>query len=542
VISAVERRATTIERLAAERFDLVVIGGGITGAGIARDAAIRGLRTALVEQRDFASGTSSRSSRLVHGGVRYLEHGHLHLVFESSRERRILLDMAPHLVHPLAFTWPVYRGARISRPMLIAGLALYDTLALFRNVGQHERLNRREVLDREPALRADHLLGGAMYFDAATDDARLTLANVVAAVEAGAAVANYCRVTGLVGAGRQATGVTVVDALTNRTFEVRARVLVNATGPWTDALQRQEQPAARPAILGSKGAHIAVPRARVGNRQAVTMLHPDDGRVMFTLPAGERTIVGTTETAAPAETRATREDVAYLLAAANRYFPGAELGERDVIAAWAGIRPLAAGLAGEDPSSASREHAITTGARGVVSVTGGKLTTYRAVAEEVVDHVVDAVGRPLVQRCVTAHLPLPGGEKPASELMAGAAAVPMPAAARERLLAVYGTRWPLVWEIALNEPALGEPLGAGGPEIGAEFVYAVEREMALTLGDLLIRRTHVAFESRDHGVSLAPLVAGRVGARLGWDAARQDAEVRAYEREVEGEFAIETSG
>ncbi len=534
-----------MERLASELFDLVVIGGGITGAGIARDAMLRGLRTALVEQGDFASGTSSRSSRLVHGGVRYLEHGHLHLVFESSRERRLLLDLAPHLVHPLAFTWPVYRGARISRPMLIAGLALYDTLALFRNVAQHERLNRKEVLDREPALRGDDLLGGALYFDAATDDARLTLANAVAAVEAGAAVANYCCVTRLVGTGQRATGVTVVDALTNRTFNVRARVLVNATGPWTDTLQREEQPAARPAILGSKGAHIAVLRTRVGNRQAVTMLHPDDGRVMFTLPAGERTIVGTTETAAPtgpAETRATREDVAYLLAAANRYFPGAELGERDVIAAWAGIRPLAAGLAGEDPSSASREHAITTGARGVVSVTGGKLTTYRAVAEEVVDHVVDAVGRPLVQRCVTSHLPLPGGEKPASELMADAATVPMPAAARERLLAVYGTRWPLVWEIALNEPALGEQVSADGMEIGAEFVYAVEREMALTLGDLLIRRTHVAFESRDHGVSLAPLVAGLAGSRLGWDAARQDAEVRAYEREVEGEFTTETSG
>ncbi len=545
MIPAVERRATTIERLATEPFDLLVIGGGISGAGIARDAALRGLRTALVEQRDFASGTSSRSSRLVHGGVRYLEHGHLHLVFESSRERRILLDMAPHLVHPLAFTWPVYRGARISRPMLITGLALYDTLALFRNVAQHERLNRREVLDREPALRADDLLGGAMYFDAATDDARLTLANVVAAVEAGAAVANYCKVTGLVGAGRQATGVTVVDALTNRTFDVRARMLVNATGPWTDALQREEQPAARPAILGSKGAHIAVPRARVGNRQAVTMLHPADGRVMFTLPAGARTIIGTTETVAPAgpaEARATREDVAYLLTAANRYFPGAALVERDVIGAWAGIRPLAAGLAGEDPSSASREHAITTGARGVVSVTGGKLTTYRAVAEEVVDHVVDAVGRPLVQRCVTAHVPLPGGERPASELMADAVAVPMPAAARERLLAVYGTRWPLVWEIAVNEPVLGEPVSADGPEIGAEFVYAVEREMALTLGDLLIRRTHVAFESRDQGVSLAPLVAGLVGARLAWDAARQASEVQAYMREVEEVFGIEAEG
>jgi len=541
-VSALERRRATVRRLAADEFDLLVIGGGITGAGIARDAALRGFTTALLEQHDFASGTSSRSSRLVHGGVRYLEHGHLHLVFESCRERRTLLAIAPHLVRPLAFTWPVYRGARISRPKLFAGLALYDTLALFRNIAPHERLHAGEILRGEPALGANHLLGGARYYDASTNDARLTLANVIGAADAGAAVLNHAAATDLVVHRGRAVGVSAADQLRGERVTVRARMIVNATGPWTDTVQHLESSGVRPAILGSKGAHIAVPRGRLGNRQAVTMLHPDDGRVMFALPAGELAIIGTTETAtdaAPAETRASRDDVRYLLAAANAYFPHGVLGERDVISAWAGIRPLAAGLAAGDAGSASREHAITHGALGIVSVTGGKLTTYRAVAEEVVDQVADVLGRPYRQRCRTAQLPLPGGEPEREDGVDPSRVTGVAADAAERLRNVYGSRWPCAWALVQSRPELSECLTPALPTVLAELVYAVEHELAITLGDVLMRRTTVAFGLRDHGLELAPRVASLLAQSLGWDAARARDAVDAYEREIERVFRVD---
>src|SRR4051812_18643180 len=246
--SNLDARASSFAALGTRVFDILVIGGGITGCGIARDAALRGLHVALVEKGDFASGTSSRSSRLVHGGVRYLEHGHLHLVFESSAERRRLLRLAPHLVRPLQFTWPVYEGARIPRWKLGAGLLLYDTLALFRNVGRHRRLNVRGVLANEPALRTAGLRGGASYFDAATNDARLTLANSIGAAEAGAIVANYARVDELIRTDRRIAGAVVEDTRLHERLEVRAAVVVNATGPWSDQLQSLDDDAHRQTI------------------------------------------------------------------------------------------------------------------------------------------------------------------------------------------------------------------------------------------------------------------------------------------------------
>jgi glycerol-3-phosphate dehydrogenase len=542
VTGALDARASTIRRLTAERFDVLVVGGGIVGAGVARDASQRGLRTALLEQDDFASGTSSRSSRLIHGGVRYLEHGHLHLVFESSRERRTLLRIAPHLVRPLAFTWPVYRGARVSRAALSAGLTLYDLLALFRNVAPHRRLDAAGVAAAEPALERRDLLGGARYHDASTDDCRLTLANAVAARESGAAVLNHAAVRGFTTADGRATGVTAADAFTGATFPVGARTIVNATGPWTDSLQRLEHAAAASSILGSKGAHVAVPRSRVGNRDGVAVVHPADGRVMFALPAGEQTILGTTESptaSPPSDVRASREDVAYLLAAGNAYFPAASLGEPDVVAAWAGIRPLAAGLAGADAGAASREHAISTGALGVLNVTGGKLTTYRVVAEQVVDQVADLAGRPHLRRCRTSLVPLPGGDfgdpdghrRQLEERVPGAAD-------RARLHRSYGTRWPAVWSYVERSPPLGDPIAPDAPRTGAELVYAVEHELALTLGDLLIRRTGLAFERPDHAIDVAAAAGRIVAPYLGWSAQRLRQELDAYEEEVERTFTL----
>lgn len=498
-------RAQRLQAVAGEPFDLLVIGGGITGAGVARDAAWRGLRVALVEADDFASGTSSRSSRLVHGGVRYLEHGYLHLVFEASRERRRLLQIAPHLVRPLRFTWPVYRGARIPRWKLGAGLTLYDTLALFRNVGRHHRLSAGGVLAAEPALESARLRGGASYWDAATSDARLTLANVLDAAAQGAVVLNHAKVTALTFSSPTgpANGALLLDLRGGHEVRVRARLVVNAAGPWTDEIALLEGPEAGPAVRGTKGVHIAVPSARVGNVGAVTMLSPDDGRVMFTLPSTPGiSIIGTTDTATsehPAEVRASGADVRYLLSACNRFFPAARLGEEDVIAAWAGIRPLVASGNKGDPASASREHSIRLSPRGVLTVTGGKLTTYREMAEQIVDVALERLGRGAV-RCETAEHPLPGERPPASP---------------EDEIIVPGLPWRM-----------------------QDVDAAVAHEYADSLADVMIRRTTLAFELPDQGLTIAPRIAERMAHALGWTPAGTQQAVREYGDEVTRIFQI----
>lgn len=535
-------RAEAWRALGAGPFDVLVVGGGITGAGVARDAALRGLRTALVEQSDFASGTSSRSSRLVHGGVRYLEHGQLGLVFESSAERRTLQRIAPHLVRPLAFTWPVYAGARVARWKLAAGLTLYDVLALFRNVGRHERLTAGGVLAREPQLRRDALVGGARYWDAATDDARLTLATIRSAIDAGAVVLNHARVVSLVMEGQRVRGARVADAAGSASAEVSARVVVNAAGPWSDTVERLAHGTARPAVRGSKGVHVNVPHARIGNVGAVTLLAPSDGRVMFVLPAGDFTIIGTTdtyETAAPDQVRASEADVSYLLDAANHFFPAARLVRSDVVSAWAGLRPLKAEGDAGDPSAASREHAITEQVPGLVTVTGGKLTTYRAMARQVVDAAERSMGRPR-GRARTSRLALAGGaiSDVAGEI-AAATELTGDAAIATRLVHAHGDAWRDVWALAAGAPTLRERVEADRPYLLAELAYAVRRELALTLGDLLIRRVPLAFETRDHGRGAARRVAAPVASWRGWSAVEMRAAIAEYDAEVERMFRVE---
>jgi glycerol-3-phosphate dehydrogenase len=540
-MTARERQLAALGR---EEFDVLVVGGGITGCGIARDAALRGLRVALVEQDDFASGTSSRSSRLVHGGLRYLEHGYLHLVFEASAERRRLLRLAPHLVRPLEFLWPVYAGARVPRWKLRAGLALYDVLALFRNVGTHRRLTAHQVEAREPALRRDGLLGGARYFDAATDDARLTLANAIGALEAGAVVVNHAAVRELRKRDGIVGGAAIRDALRDETIEVRARVIVNAAGPWSDQLrQLDEGPTAGGAVRGSKGVHIAVRRDRIDNHGALTLLSPNDGRVMFVLPSDGQTIIGTTDTftdAAPDEVRATEADVAYLLDAANTFFPTARLGRQDVVSAWAGIRPLMAGGAQDaDPGDASREHAIATSPRGMVSITGGKLTTYRVMAAQVVDVAVERLGRAVPKSPSTRDVPLPGGDLAFIEdAIAAAARITGDPELARHLVHAYGSRWAGVAdEIAAAGGA--ERVAGDLPYRMGEMRYAVRHEMALTLSDLLIRRTHVAFRTRDHGLDSAERVARAVADLLHWDEPSIARAIDAYAADVRRIFAID---
>jgi len=386
----------TFAALESDVFDVLVIGGGITGAGVARDAAMRGMRVALVEKNDWASGTSSRSSRLVHGGIRYLEHGDIALVRESVREREILLRIAPRLVKPLEFTWPVYRGARLPKWKLRAGLTLYDLLAGKHRGRRHHSLNMDEVLALEPAINRNGLMGGASYFDASTDDAGLTRANVASAASHGAVTVDHAKAESMTVTAGKVDGAIVRDSVGEGLVRVRARCVVSATGPWQ--------------AKGTKGSHIVMNRTRVGNAGAITMISPDDGRVMFTLPSGNETIVGTTDLRtdeSPDNVKASEAEVAYLLRAANHYFPDAKLDDDDVIRTWAGIRPLADAPAGTSPSSISREHRISKDPAGVVVVTGGKLTTYRSMAAEIVDEVEKVTG--LTHReCRTDEEPLGG--------------------------------------------------------------------------------------------------------------------------------------
>lgn len=540
---AAAARQDAISALADQTFDAIIIGGGITGAGAAREAALRGLRVALVERDDFAAGTSSRSSRLVHGGVRYLEHGHIGLVFESSRERRLLLELAPHLVRPLAFTWPVYRDARVPKWKLRAGLALYDALSLYRNE-RHVGLDVDGVLDAEPSLDRNGMVGGARYYDAATDDTRLTLATVLAAREAGAVVANHVNVTGGVHDGSRLAGIEVHDHLDDRRFAVHAPLVINCTGPWSDATAALTGLPSAHTVHGAVGAHVAVSRQRLGNRDAITITSPVDGRVMFVLPAGVHTIIGTTERPAqsgPDEVRANRMEVSYLLRSVNARFPHANLTQDDVIAAWAGIRPLASAAtgSGKDTGSASREHAIVRAENGLVSVTGGKLTTYRAMAVDILDRATDHKASDKAEER-SEHEPLPGGDMVTLEQTEHDASLTCgDTAVGERLARAYGSRWRNVWSYAQRDPALRLRLSEQLPYLVAEVPHAVEREAACTFADVLVRRTHIAFETRDHGVGVAERIAPLMTALLGWSDERCTSELERYRLDVQRLFAID---
>jgi glycerol-3-phosphate dehydrogenase len=541
-------RAERLLALSSQTFDVLVIGGGVTGCGIARDAALRGLRVALIEREDFASGTSSRSSRLVHGGVRYLEHGHLGLVFESSIERYRLLRLAPHLVRPLAFIWPTYKGARLPRWKLAVGLKLYDALALFRNVRASRALSKQDVQHTLPGINPDKLTGGARYYDAATDDARLTLANALAASESGAIVLNHASVRGLLLEEGQARGATVHDALSGQTLSVRARVVVSATGPWSDEIRKLDAPsgaAQGPAVRGSKGVHIAVPRARLPTPHdtALTVLSGVDGRVMFILPAEHHTLIGTTETvthAHPSEVRASVADVDYLLASANGFFPDARLVREDVVSAWAGIRPLvASAYGGGDANSASREHAIHKSPSGVLGISGGKLTTFRVMASDMVNAVQKALGVPR-HKALTGTLPLPGGEFTSfdDEVAAARADVGRDDVARH-LVRAYGRRWRLVWELTRERPELAEPLVPGLPYVRAEALHGVTHEFVHTLDDLLVRRLKVAFETRDLGRAAARVAAADMAPLLHWSPEDIERQLADYSQHMERLFGIE---
>ena len=541
-------RDRQLRDLATTAFDILVVGGGISGVAVARDAARRGFRTALVEAVDFAWGTSSRSSRLVHGGLRYLEHFEFDLVFEASQERRTLLRIARHLVRPLEFLFPIFRDGRIGRHKLGAGLWLYDALSLFRNIERHQMLDAGAMLAREPGLRVEGLLGGARYFDAQVDDAKLVIATMLAALEAGATVANRAEVVRLDASDWPGHRTTVRDVESGRELEVDALAIVNATGAWAERLldrvaaapgrgTDRTRPGSEVRIRPSRGTHIHVARERVGHTGAFIFEAPQDGRVMFVLPWREDlTIIGTTDEffdGEPHQVAATSEDIAYLLAATNHLLPGSKLGPDDIISAWAGLRPLVAPPSDADEGAVSREFEVHEGPRGVFTLSGGKLTSHRHMAEETVDRVEDFLapaGVKAVRRADTDRVPLPGAAFRDLDALRGgirsrAAEHGLPTATADRLTRAYGTRADRVLDLVRRDERLGERILPAKPHILAEAVYAVRNEMAAHVEDILFRRTRIGLETRQGTATAAARVADAMAAELGWTPDRRAEEV-----------------
>lgn len=536
-----ETRARNLQALGEGAVDLLVVGAGITGAGIAREAAMRGLRTALVDRDDFGSGTSGRSSRLIHGGLRYLELGDLRLVFEASRERRTLLRIAPHLVWPRSFLFPAYKGNRVPGWKLAAGLLAYDMLALFRNVKRHRWLSKRGILKAEPALRTQGLTGGGRYHDAQCDDGRLTLATARDAHRHGALVANYVRMDRLELADGRVRGARLTDVITGSQHTVRALAVVNATGPWSDLVRAD----GTQILRLTRGAHAVVPRSRIGHNEAVTMLSPIDGRVMFVLPWGNVSYIGTTDTdheGGPDDVHATADDVVYLLRSVNAYFPDARLQPADVISTWASLRPLVRAPA-DAPGKVPREHLIQERGDGLISIVGGKLTTYRVMAHDVIQLVVQRLaeldGRPIPPDAPTGSVPLPGGETQDLDRLAAQMVEEGTSAELARhLVRRYGAEAPAVARLASSNADLALPVAPAHQTIRAEMVHAIRREMAMTLKDLLIRRTHLFYELKGQGAGQAPAVADLAAQELGWDAVREARELALYLEEIERQNAF----
>jgi glycerol-3-phosphate dehydrogenase len=532
-MNAAELRSAKIRRLGDESFDLLVIGGGINGAGVAREAALRGLKTALVDKGDFGGGTSSRSSKLVHGGFRYLETGDFGLVLEASRERDLLRRrLAPHLVTPLRFFFPVYRGGPVPLWKLRCGLLLYDLLAAFRNIERHRIVHAAGAHEAEPRLRTEGLRGGALYFDCFTDDARLVLENVLGAEQAGAVCANYLGVESL-----EKDDHGWLTAARVRDFDcggealvVRARAIVNATGPWLDRVRALDDRRAMPILRPTKGAHIVLPRERIGNRQAIALHTVRDGRLIFVIPWEEHTIVGTTDTdyeGTPDEVVADARDIGYLLETVNAYFPAAHLKERDVVSSFAGLRPLVAGTEAEAPSEVSREEALFESSSGLISLGGGKLTTYRRVAARVVDRAARLLHRRFGieprRRSGTDSLPLPGGAPVAIEVEPR-----IRAEVAEFLSRRYGARARQLFALVASAPSLEQRLAPESADLRVEAVFGAESEMALRVEDVLRRRTHVALKSAGGGSAAASVASELMGERLGWSPSKRERRTREY--------------
>jgi glycerol-3-phosphate dehydrogenase len=534
-----QQRARAWAELASGEFEVLVVGGGVTGAGVALDAATRGLRTALVEARDFASGTSSRSSKLFHGGLRYLEQLDFGLVREALHERDLSVNrIAPHLVKPVPFLYPLTH--HWERPYVTAGLTLYDALArlgaLAEPMPAQKQLTRRGARALFPALRPDSLVGAIRYYDAQTDDARHTLTVARTAAHYGATVLNSAEVVSFVHAGGRVVGARVRDVETGDEVEVRSEVVVNATGVWTDDLQTLVGGRGRFHVRASKGVHIVVPRDRINGETGLILR--TEKSVLFVIPWGSHWIVGTTDTdwdLDKAHPAASRADIDYILEHVNEVLSVA-LTHDDITGVYAGLRPLLSGES-ESTSQLSREHAVARPMPGVIAVAGGKYTTYRPMAADAVDAVAADVTR-RVPPSVTENVPLVGAEGYAAmvnQLDSLAARWGIARFRAEHLLNRFGSLTPDVLAMATDDRSLLEPVPGAEEYLMVEMVWAAAHEAALHLDDLLARRTRISIETPHRGTGSAEPVARAVAGVLGWDEQRIANEVDSYTARVEAE-------
>lgn len=534
-----------LDALSSTVFDLAIIGGGINGAATAREAALRGMKVALVDANDFAGATSSRSSKLIHGGLRYLEQFEFRLVHEARRERRLLRKFAPHLARPVPFLLPIYQGDPYSLARVRLGLSIYDLLGNLGGSDRHQTLGRNELLDRVPTLQASGLRSGALYHDSETDDARLTIENLVDAADHGALAANYARVLGFhLNNGKAKDGPVVStanleDRPTGRRFEISARFWVNATGPWVDRVR-----SLFPGYDGSKtvrltkGAHIVIPPVAGAFAMFAAIL--PGKRIFVMIPWHGQALLGTTDTdyeGDPKQVRPSEEDVRYLLRAVNRVL-NKPLQTDDVIGAYAGLRALAI-QPGSSPSENTREYRFhrDTWAANMITVCGGKLTTARSLAEKLVDQVVASLPGDSPASWAehpTRKYPLPGGHTDDFEAYSRAAAKDavrlfgISLAAAERVVRTYGTQWSRVLEPIRSDRKLAEPLPGNAECLGAEVVFAINEEMALDIDDYILRRSglnwYAAYALRD----AVPRVAEIFAARMRWDATRREESIRNF--------------
>jgi len=508
-------RASLLNRIRThdKRWDLVVIGGGATGVGIAVDAASRGYSVALLEQDDFGKGTSSRSTKLIHGGVRYLQQGNVPLVMEALKERGILRRNAPHLVHDLRFIVPNYQWWEA--PFYGVGMKVYDALAGRYNFGRSRNLTVEETLERIPTLETGGLRGGVSYHDGQFDDARLLIHLVLTALEQGAAAVNHVRVTGILRDGAFVDGVQARDLESGEELELRARLVVNATGVFADGVRRLDDANAKPLIRPSQGVHIVLDRSFMPGDSAIMVPHTDDGRVLFAIPWNDRVLVGTTDTPVPdisLEPRALEEELDFLLKHAARYLTR-DPGRGDVLSMFAGLRPLIRSDGGSgDTAAISREHSIVVSKSGMLTIAGGKWTTYRKMAQDVVDHAVTLAGLE-PRSCVTKRLPIHGHH---------------PNAGRFGVRAHYGADAPAVEAVIASSPDLGRPLHPRLPVLRGEVVWAIREEMAITVDDVLSRRTRCLLLDARAAMEAAPDVARILGEELGYDQERMNAEVDSF--------------
>jgi glycerol-3-phosphate dehydrogenase len=537
-------RATGLRRLTETEFDVLVVGGGITGVGVALDAASRGLRTALVERDDFASGTSSKSSKLVHGGLRYLQQGEVRLVYQALRERQILRHTAPHLVHVLPFLIPIFTKDGLMNRKLARALGsamwMYDLTGGLRIGKLHKRLKTDEAMAHMPTLRRDRMAGAYLYYDAQTDDARLVLEVArTAALDHGATLVNRTRVTGITkdGDGRVAGATVEADG---RTIEVRAAVVVNATGVWSDDVRALDEGEHPDSIRPAKGVHIAVPWALVRNDIAAVIPVPKDKRSVFVVRWGDSTYIGTTDTDYTGdvdEPMCTRDDVEYLLRAINGAIEGT-ITAADITGTWAGLRPLVKSAGSARTADLSRMHKVRRSGTGVITINGGKLTTYREMAADTVDEVVDELGdrapKGLHRRSRTRKLALRGA-KGADEAR-GLAAPGLDQDAIDHLVGRHGGETSVLVAMVEADPSLAEPLVEGLPYLRAEAVYAARHEMVSTLDDVLSRRTRARLLAGEATAAAAESVAALVAPELGWSADERDRQVEAFRASVAAEL------